>query len=107
MVGQNAFIKAGVRIGNGAIVAAGAVVIKDVEPYSIVGGIPAKHIRYRFPHDVIQRLESLAWWRYPISEFSGIDIADIFQSLDWLERNMSGLSPYAGKWWTAEQMSSL
>ena len=45
---QKVMIRSGVKIGDGAIIASGAIVTKDVEPYSIVGGIPARHIRYRF-----------------------------------------------------------
>ena len=55
-IGYGATILSGVHIGQGAIVAAGAVVTKDVEPYSIVGGVPAKLIRYRFPQPVIEYL---------------------------------------------------
>jgi serine acetyltransferase len=51
-----------VRIGDGAIIAAGAVVVKDVEPFSIVGGIPAKHIRYRFSPEEIERVRHSEWW---------------------------------------------
>ena len=55
-------IKSGVRIGDGAIIATGAIVTKDVEPYSIVGGIPAKLIRYRFSREEIEWLQGLKWW---------------------------------------------
>ena len=51
--------------GDGAIVAARAVVTKDVEPYTIVGGVPAKPIRKRFDPDTIRRLEQLRWWDWP------------------------------------------
>lgn len=61
-IGVGAIVKAGVHIGNGAVVAAGAVVTKDVEPYSIVGGCPARHIRYRFEQDMIQELQKTEWW---------------------------------------------
>jgi len=50
------------RIGNGAIIAAGAVVTKNVDKYEIVGGNPAKHIAYRFTPDVIETLEQSKWW---------------------------------------------
>lgn len=61
-VGSHALINGGVRVGNGACIAAGAVVVKDVPPYTIVGGVPAKIIRYRFSPDIIEELEKLEWW---------------------------------------------
>lgn len=64
-IGSHALINGGVHIGNGACVAAGAVVVKDVPPYAIVGGVPAKLIRYRFSPDVIDKLLELQWWNLP------------------------------------------
>lgn len=61
-IGARAIIKSGITIGDGAIVAAGAVVTKDVAPYSIVGGVPARHIRYRFTESEIEHLQRMAWW---------------------------------------------
>lgn len=67
-IGYDAVIMAGVTIGDGAIVGARAVVTRDVEPYSIVGGVPAREIRKRFAPDVIQRLLELRWWDWPVDK---------------------------------------
>lgn len=67
-IGYEAVIMAGVHIGNGAVVAARAVVTRDVPPYTIVGGIPAREIRKRFKTDVIDQLEALKWWNWPVRE---------------------------------------
>jgi acetyltransferase-like isoleucine patch superfamily enzyme len=61
-VGQNAIILSGVTIGNGAVVGAGAVVAKDVPPYAIVVGNPARIVRFRFCSEVIEGLEKTEWW---------------------------------------------
>ncbi|MDE5612439.1 MAG: CatB-related O-acetyltransferase [Odoribacter sp.] len=64
-IGYDAVIMAGVTIGDGAIIGARAVVTKDVEPYAIVGGVPAKEIRKRFSPKIIEKLQSLKWWNWP------------------------------------------
>jgi acetyltransferase-like isoleucine patch superfamily enzyme len=61
-IGAKAIILSGVAVGDGAVIAAGAVVVADVLPYSIVGGVPARVIKYRFRPEVIQRLLEIRWW---------------------------------------------
>jgi chloramphenicol O-acetyltransferase type B len=64
-LGRGAVIMAGVTIGDGAVVAARSVVTKDVAPYEIVGGVPARHLRSRFASDVVETLLRLRWWDWP------------------------------------------
>jgi virginiamycin A acetyltransferase len=64
-LGARSFIAPGIKIGDGAIIGAGAVVINDVMPYEIVGGIPAKKLKMRFPEDIIQKLLKVCWWDWP------------------------------------------
>lgn len=64
-IGERAILIDGISIGTGAIIAAGSVVTKDVEPYSIIGGIPAKHIKYRFEEREREVLLASEWWNLP------------------------------------------
>lgn len=64
-IGAGAMIKPEVTLGHGAVVAAGAVVTKDVDPYTIVAGTPAKPLRLRQPREIADRLIALAWWDWP------------------------------------------
>lgn len=73
-IGTNAIIKQGVNVGVGAVIASGAVVTKDVPPYAIVGGCPAKVIRYRFDKETIQQLLQSEWWNYSEEKLMKIGI---------------------------------
>lgn len=67
-IGAQCVILSGVTIGNGAIIAANSVVNKDVPPYAVVAGSPAKIIKYRFPEAEIALLEQLQWWEWPVEK---------------------------------------
>jgi chloramphenicol O-acetyltransferase type B len=88
-IGRNAMIQSGVRIGHGAVIGSRAVVTSDIEPYTIVVGLPAKPVRKRFTDEQIARLLTLAWWtwdedriRKALASFS---TRDIERALDALE----------------------
>lgn len=67
-IGHEALILSGVRIGDGAVIAARSVVTKDVAPYAIVAGNPAHLVKFRFAHEVIQSLREIAWWNWPAAK---------------------------------------
>ena len=67
-IGYETVILSGVTIGDGAIIGSRAVVTKDVPPYTIVGGVPAKTIRKRFSDDDIEALQKMKWWDWPIEQ---------------------------------------
>lgn len=73
-IGYGVKITEGIKISDGAVVLAGAVVTKDIEPYSIVGGVPAKHIRYRFDKETIELLLQSKWWN---------------RDIEWIKKNIT------------------
>lgn len=94
-IGQRVTIRRGVTIGDGAIVAAGAVVVNDVPPFAVVGGVPAKVLRYRFPEKTIERIHRVRWWDYHVADFAGLDSGDPERFLDGLEGYVAeGLERY-------------
>lgn len=81
-IGHGVIVLPGVHVGDGAVLAAGAVVSRDVAPYTIVGGVPARLIRPRFPAEIAARLARIAWWDWPfdtimarLADFQSGDIA--------------------------------
>ena len=79
-VGSHVLINGGIHVGDGAVLAAGAVVTKDVPAYAVVGGVPAKIIKYRFPEPVINKLKEIQWWNLPEDVLK--DNIDLFQKED-------------------------
>ena len=79
-IGYRAMIPSHVTIGDGAVIAAGSVVVKDVPPYAVVGGVPAKIIKYRFPQDVIDKLLEIRFWDKTDEEIK--KNLDLFQKED-------------------------
>jgi acetyltransferase-like isoleucine patch superfamily enzyme len=97
-IGARAMILRGVTIGDGAIVAGGSVVTKDVAPYAVVGGIPAKVIKQRFDDDTVQRLLELRWWDYSPNDLNGVPFDDIDKAIDAVRRRIDeGMKPYRPK----------
>ena len=94
-IGAGAFLKGGVTIGDGAIVAAHAVVTKDVPPYAIVGGVPAKIIRYRFDEATIRELLDLRWWDYDLSAFGPLEWNNVAECIS---RIKSGIAAGAKRY---------
>jgi len=85
-MGHNANVMSGINIGDGAVIAAGAVVTKDVPPYAIVAGVPATIKRYRFSDEIIERLLLTRWWDLELSQLSGLPFNDIERCLGALEK---------------------
>ena len=82
-IGSHVVILGGVRIGDGAVIGAGSVVTKDVAPYMIVGGNPAKNISQRFDDGVVEELMKLQWWNYDIAPIKNqINFGDVNVAID-------------------------
>jgi len=97
-IGAGVTLGHGIKIGTGSVIAAKSIVTKDVPEFAVVGGAPARLIRYRFPENTIERIKKIEWWKYPFPSFSGIDIGgsvEIF--LNKLEEKIASgeVRPYA------------
>ena len=87
-IGFGATVLNGVTVGDGAVIGAGAVVTKDVPPYAIVGGNPAKIIKYRFDEKTVEALLKLQWWDYGTDICNGLDITDLQSCIPELEQRI-------------------
>ena len=87
-IGYNATIMTGVKIGDGAIIATNSTVVSDVEPYTIVGGNPAREIKKRFSPEIVERLLKLQWWNWDIEKITKNvqNLTDL--DIDKLEKNV-------------------
>ena len=89
-IGEGVVLSRGITVGTGAVIAQKSVVTKDVPPYAIVAGIPAKIVKYRFDEKTIKRLLDLKWWEYSYTDFHGADFnLDINAYLDEIENRIS------------------
>lgn len=82
-IGEDVVLKPGIRVGDGAVIAAKALITKDVESFTIVGGIPARKIGSRFPEELAAKISALEWWNYapdPVST-AQVDNPELFCSL--------------------------
>jgi virginiamycin A acetyltransferase len=84
-IGYGALIMPGLTIGDGAIIAAGSVVTKNVQPYAIVGGNPAQAIRYRFDEITISKLKKISWWNWDTDKITRYVKAICSSNIDILE----------------------
>ncbi len=90
-IGDGAFISRGGTIGDGAIIAARSVVTKNVPPYAIVGGIPAKIIKFRFSSEIISELMKVQWWLYGPSSLNNANFHDINHVILSIKKNIINL----------------
>jgi len=108
-IGQGAFVRSGVKLGTGCIVGARSVVTKDVPPYAVVSGLPAKVKRLRFPEPIIERLLNLQWWRYSLYDCYQVPFEHIEDAVSQLEDLVAAgsIKPYEPQRITAGDLQTV
>jgi hypothetical protein len=108
-IGQGVFIRSGVTIGDGAIIGSRSVVLKDVEPYSIVVGTPARVIRKRFDDETIESMLKLQWWRYSVFDMPANLLNDPIRFIDHMNEAIEAgtMTEYEPGWTTAEDLATI
>ena len=93
-IGMGVTILNGVRIGNGAVIGAGSIVTKDVAPYTVVAGAPAKPVKRRFSDELCNRLLGTEWWDYNPNVLIGLDVSQPDTIIDELEHRVANSEKY-------------
>ncbi|GAA0856789.1 CatB-related O-acetyltransferase [Aliiglaciecola litoralis] len=93
-IGQSVTLSMGVKIGDGAVIAANSVVTKSVPPFAIVGGNPAKVIKFRFTEYQIDQLKQIRWWDYLFTDFQHLDMHNMGDFIRQWREHKSGFTPY-------------
>jgi acetyltransferase-like isoleucine patch superfamily enzyme len=108
-IGHGAFLRAGVTVGDGAVIGSRALVMHDVPPYAIVVGSPARVLRYRFNEDTIARMQRVAWWRYKFYDLPSELVNDPQRFLDHVEEaiGLGTLQVYEPGWYHQADIAAL
>lgn len=106
-IGRDVRLGHSITIGTGAVIGGGAIVTKDVPPYAIVGGVPAKVIKYRFPTDLIDRLLRSCWWEYPLEILAQFPFDNPMTFCDEFERAQKDLLKRVPKFIKAQDILNL
>jgi acetyltransferase-like isoleucine patch superfamily enzyme len=108
-IGQGAYLRPGITVGDGAVIAPRAVVEHDVPPYAVMEGSPARPLRLRFDASTIARLQALAWWRFSLFQLPPGLAQDVPHFLDHLEQAVArgALEPYEPGWQGPEELMDL